>query len=177
MRERERRAKNLTAELMADTNKVSFYLIYLKQECIPVGCVPAERWPYSEKLETPPKIWSRHPPENLEQAPPEIWSRHPPLWTDTRLWKYYLGQNFVSAGNYFKRTLNISLMAYLHCRTDSDPDSGMRPDNGDWESKSRLESESSQICVMGTVSIQYNIAIVFGVWIRVTTRVRLWLCH
>ena len=59
------------------------------------------------KLETPPKIWSRHPPrkfgagtppENLEQAPPEnleqaplsppqkfgagtppkIWSRHPP---------------------------------------------------------------------------------------------------
>ena len=26
----------------------------------------------------------------------------PPPWTDTRLWKYYLGQNFVSAGkNYF----------------------------------------------------------------------------
>ena len=113
-------------------------------ECIPVGCVPAERWPYSknrrppENLEQapPPKIWSRHtPPENLEQAPPpkiwsrhtppKIWSRHPPrkfeaapppkiwrrhpprkfgagtppLWTDTRLWKYYLGQNFVSAGN------------------------------------------------------------------------------
>ena len=21
---------------------------HLKQECIPVGCVPAERWPYSE---------------------------------------------------------------------------------------------------------------------------------
>ena len=32
------------------------------------------------KLETPPKIWSRHPPENLEQAhpPPKIWSRHTP---------------------------------------------------------------------------------------------------
>ena len=72
-----------------------------EQECIPVGCVPAERWPYSknwrhppENLEqTPPKIWSRHPPENLEQTPTppwkfgadtpqKIWSRHPPkIWS------------------------------------------------------------------------------------------------
>ena len=82
------------------------------------------------KLETapPPKIWSRHPPENLEQAPPpKIWSSPPPQnleqappqkfgagtppgsdqthpppvnrMNDRRLWKYYLGQNFVSAGN------------------------------------------------------------------------------
>ena len=29
-----------------------------------------------------------------------------PLWTDTRLWKYYLGPNFVAAGNYIS-PLNI----------------------------------------------------------------------
>ena len=105
-----------------------------EQECIPVGCVPAERWPYSENWRPPrkfgagtppkiwsrpprkfgagppPKIWSRHPPENLEQAPPpKIWSRHPPLWTDTRLWKYYLGQNFVSAGNKNQATFPSAL--------------------------------------------------------------------
>ena len=78
------------------------------------------------KLETPPKIWSRHPPKNLEQAPPpKIWSsRHPPRkfgagtpppplpqkfgadtphppceQNHTHVQKYYLGQNFVSAGN------------------------------------------------------------------------------
>ena len=28
------------------------------------------------KLEPPPKIWSRHPPEKI--PPPKIWSRHPP---------------------------------------------------------------------------------------------------
>ena len=38
------------------------YKTICKQECIPVGCVPAERWLYSgtrpppqKKLETPPK--------------------------------------------------------------------------------------------------------------------------
>ena len=80
---------------------------------------------------TPPKIWSRHPPrkfgagtppkfgagtppENLEQAPPpKIWSRHPPpvdRILDTRYWKYYLGQNFVSAGN------NIDI-SFTRCNT------------------------------------------------------------
>ena len=79
----------------------SFGKHYTKQECIPVGCVSAERWPYSENWrpppwpDPPPKIWSR-------PSPPKIWSRHPPPprgQNDTRFWKYYLGQNFVSAGN------------------------------------------------------------------------------
>ena len=52
---------------------------YKKQECIPVGCVPAERWPYSENWRPPPKIWSRHPPRKFGAGtPPKIWSRHPP---------------------------------------------------------------------------------------------------
>ena len=42
------------------------------------------------------------PPENLEQAPPPGSDQtHPPpvnRMNDRRLWKYYLGQNFVSAG-------------------------------------------------------------------------------
>ena len=52
------------------------------------------------------------PPENLEEPPPKKFGRTPPKnWRppgtrfppvnrilDTRLWKYYLGQNFVSAG-------------------------------------------------------------------------------
>ena len=78
----------------------------LKQECIPVGCIPAERWPYSENwspprkfgADTPPENLDQTPPrkfeadtppprkfgadppspENLEQTPPKIWSRHPP---------------------------------------------------------------------------------------------------
>ena len=87
------------------------------------------------KLETPPKIWSRHPPrkfeadtppENLEQAPPKknleqtpppkIGADTPPKFgagtpppcgqNDTRFWKYYLGQNFVSAGNKTKSIQN-----------------------------------------------------------------------
>ena len=158
-----------------------------EQECIPIGCVPAERWPYSgvwsrggvysqrkqkskktqikikiggfplnppqlppnhptplnhpppknwrrtprkigdtlpprkigdplknwrppEKLEIPQKIGD--PPEELEtprdQTPPAPrtdlqgmlgYPPPPPTppGTDTRLWKYYLGQNFVSA--------------------------------------------------------------------------------
>ena len=55
-----------------------------------------------EKLETPP------PQKKIGEAPrtrpPQDWlARHAgiptqPLWTDRRLWKYYLGQNFVSAG-------------------------------------------------------------------------------
>ena len=67
-----------------------------------------------EKLETPQKIGDTpqkigDPPEKLETPrkigdtplknwrPPQDQTRHPP-WTDTRLWKYYLGQNLVSAG-------------------------------------------------------------------------------
>ena len=59
---------------------------------------------------TPPQI--EDPPEKLEppwdQTPPRDWpARHAGIPTppprgqnDTRLWKYYLGQNFVSAGKY-----------------------------------------------------------------------------
>ena len=46
-----------------------------QQECIPVGCVPAERWPYSD----PPPKKLEPPPEKLETPPPK---------------------NFVSAGNH-----------------------------------------------------------------------------
>ena len=69
-----------------------------KQECIPVGCVPAERWPYSENWRTPPpenfedpprKFGGTPPPENLEEhppspkkfetpLPPKIWRKPPP---------------------------------------------------------------------------------------------------
>ena len=55
-----------------------------KQECIPVGCIPAERWPYSENWRPPPpKIWSRHPPRKFG-APPRIRpdTHAPPLWTE-----------------------------------------------------------------------------------------------
>ena len=58
-----------------------------------------------EKLETHPHLrdqtrenW-RHPPRKFGGTPPG--TRHPPPCeqNDRRLWKYYLGQNFVSAGN------------------------------------------------------------------------------
>ena len=54
--------------------------LFLKQECIPVGCVPAERWPYSggepppENLEDPPKK-DPSPPQKFGGTPPK---RHPP---------------------------------------------------------------------------------------------------
>ena len=59
----------------------------------------------------PPKIW--RPPENFEEPPSKIWRPSPPKFggtppgpdtplvnrmNDRHLWKYYLGQNFVSAG-------------------------------------------------------------------------------
>ena len=67
----------------------------LQQECIPVGCVPAEHWPYPP----PPKNW--RPPEKLGPPrkigePPKNWRTPrkigdplqgmlgypPPLWTE-----------------------------------------------------------------------------------------------
>ena len=62
--------------------KTKSFKTFKKQECIPVGCVPAERWPYSsgepppENFEgTPPKTRpppkKRPPPENLEDPPPK----------------------------------------------------------------------------------------------------------
>ena len=91
-----------------------------KQECIPVGCVPAARWPYAEVCSrgggSGPGgfvlvpgwfvlvpggcllpggggggclvwggVWSGVYPSMHWGRPP------PPLWTDRRLWKYYLG--------------------------------------------------------------------------------------
>ena len=45
---------------------------------------------------TPPKIWSRHPPENLEQAPPpKIWSRHPPR--PPKIWSRHPPENLEQA--------------------------------------------------------------------------------
>ena len=82
-----------------------------------IGDTPPKNWRHP-----PPKNW-RHPRDWLARhagIPPQDWpARHAgiptpspgtdlqgmlgypptPLWTDTRLWKYYLGQNFVSAGN------------------------------------------------------------------------------
>ena len=71
-----------------------------QQECIPVGCVPAERWTYSgwrppEKLETPqkigdpPKNWRSPkkleiPPKKLETPPQKIGD--PPEKLETPLW-------------------------------------------------------------------------------------------
>ena len=54
--------------------------------------------------------WPAPPPENLEQAPP------PCGQNDTRLWKYYLGQNFVSAGKnygFFKKESTEKEHAYF----------------------------------------------------------------
>ena len=51
------------------------HLILKPQECIPVGCVPAERWPYSggeppPQKRPPPKIW-RYPFSPKKDTPPE----------------------------------------------------------------------------------------------------------
>ena len=72
--------------------------------------------------DTPPKIWSRHPPKNSRpplrkfgadtppensRPPPKIWSRHsPPLLTEsqTRV-KILPWPNFVAAGNKHERVL------------------------------------------------------------------------
>ena len=59
--------------------------------------------------------------------------------------------------------------------TNSDPHPGMdiHPKNGysnDQGSGSRSESQS-WVHAMGTVSVQYNVAIGFGVWIRIGNRV------
>ena len=58
----------------------------VKQECIPVGCVPAERWPYSggdppkkdppRKFGGPPK--KRHPPPKFGGTPPAKFGGTPP---------------------------------------------------------------------------------------------------
>ena len=62
---------------------------------------PPKKYPPRKKYppqNTPPKKYppqKNTPPPKLEQN----LEHTPPLWTDTRLWKYYLGQNFVSAGN------------------------------------------------------------------------------
>ena len=92
-----------------------------KQECIPVGCVPAARWPYAEVCSRGGEgsgpggfvlvpggfvlvpggcllpggggggclVWGvsglGYIPACTEADP------LPPLWTDRRLWKYYLG--------------------------------------------------------------------------------------
>ena len=68
-----------------------------KQECIPVGCVPAERWPYSggepppppkknwrppQKFGGPPPKLEESPPENLQEPPPPK-LEEPPLGPDT----------------------------------------------------------------------------------------------
>ena len=73
--------------------------------------------PLPKNWTRPPQIWSRpprkigaDPPEKLEQTPPrkigadtprKIGADTPPPCEQnhTRLWKYNLGQNFVSAGN------------------------------------------------------------------------------
>ena len=66
--------------------------------------------------------------------------------------------------------------------TDSDPNPGMnfRSNNGysnNWTFRSRWESESeSRVHAIGTVSVQYNVAIAFGVRIWVSIWVRLWQC-
>ena len=52
--------------------------------------------PNPPKLKTPRKIGD--PPKNWR--PPRTRLPPPCGQNDTRLWKYYLGQNFVSAGNY-----------------------------------------------------------------------------
>ena len=63
----------------------------IKQECIPVGCVPAERWPYSggepppEKLETP---------RNFGEPPPQ--DQTPPPWTE---WMTEACENITSGGS------------------------------------------------------------------------------
>ena len=57
-------------------------------------------------VETPPwKIGDPPTPTQKIGDPPGTdlqgmlgYTPPPPLWTDRRLWKYYLGQNFVSAG-------------------------------------------------------------------------------
>ena len=63
------------------------------------------RWrPPQKKFGDPQKFGD--PPENLE-APPQKIGDPPCEQNDRRLWKYYLGQNFVSAGN--KRSALASL--------------------------------------------------------------------
>ena len=91
-----------------------------KQECIPVGCVPAARWPYAEVCSRGGGFWSWgvcSGPGGVCSGPGRVsaprgrgwgvsglggvwsgvypsmhWGRPPPpLWTDRRLWKYYLG--------------------------------------------------------------------------------------
>ena len=73
---------------------------------------PPEKLETPKKLETPPKNW--RPPWD-QTRPPQDWlarNTHPtPPWTDRRLWKYYLGQNFVSAGD--KRTITFWNMPQL----------------------------------------------------------------
>ena len=128
----------------------SGWLHFEIQECIPVGCVPAERWPYSggeppqkigdppEKLEEPPGPDPLPTPKNLEEPhenleeppgpdtppkkleeppqkiggtprtrPPRKFGGTPPVnrMNDRCLWKYYLGQNFVSAGNKINKVM------------------------------------------------------------------------
>ena len=74
------------------------------------------QWRPPEKLETPRKIGGI-PPGNLED-PPNIW-RNPPgpdpppcEQNHTRLWKYYLGQNFVSAGNKTVCVILVPIIKY-----------------------------------------------------------------
>ena len=106
--------------------------LILLQECIPVGCIPAEHWPYSGVccswggvpacsvggclvwgvyLPGPGGctclVWWGVPAWSRGGVPAWLggmgaWSGTPPPCgqNDTRLWKYYLGQNFVSAGKY-----------------------------------------------------------------------------
>ena len=80
----------------------------------PKKSTPLKNWRPPEKLETPSE--KLEPPPGLtckacwDTPPTQDWpvryAQIPSLWTDTRLWKYYLGQNFVSAGNNLSLSYN-----------------------------------------------------------------------
>ena len=77
------------------------------------------RWrPPHENLENPPRKFGGTPlpgPDQTHTPPPGTRPDTPPVnrMNDRRLWKYYLGQNFVSAGN--KLRLNLTtLFKLLH---------------------------------------------------------------
>ena len=87
------------------------FLTWIKQECIPVGCVPPAAVAVRGAWPVPPNFplgcgTGPDPP----QIPPWLWAwrplprtRHPPgpgtppvdRILDTRFWKYYLAPNFV----------------------------------------------------------------------------------
>ena len=79
----------------------------IKQECIPVGCVPPVHWPYLPVYSggvcsqggvcSWRGVCSRGCPLPRGVYPSMHWGRHPPVnrILDTRLWKYYLAPKFV----------------------------------------------------------------------------------